>query len=68
MSTEHPIAKTLITAMGDEALRGFLKKLNRTRRPLQLFSINGNASYTTRRWARQAVIDELASRAGRVAQ
>ena len=59
---KYEIPKRLIETLDVPQLRLLLAYLNRTRRRLYPFAINGSAVLTTRRWARDAVAAELAAR------
>lgn len=59
---EYELPKRLIGSLDVPQLRLMLAHLNRTRRRLYPFAINGSTVLTTRRWARDAVAAELSAR------
>ena len=59
---KQELPKQLIESLDVPQLRLLLAYLNRTRRRSCHFSINGRTVLTTRRWARDAVSEELAAR------
>ena len=62
MNEHNDIPRKLIESLDVPQLRLLASYLNRTRRRLYAFYINGRGVFTSRKWARDAVVAEIAAR------